>query len=158
MNQIRNQENLYFQKRFPWIAGGLFFVLGADHRVASARANFGLAEVRVGVDFPVGPMEIARTMLAPNDLRRLMMRGQPIAAEAARDAGLIDRIVPEEDLITHAMQDAAEFATIPAAAYASVKQQIRGETVERIKEQTSQARADWFLPGTREAMAAMLGG
>ena len=56
------------------IAGGLFFILSADHRVSSPRAQFGLAEVRVGVDFPVGPMEIARAMLTPNDLRRLMMR------------------------------------------------------------------------------------
>ncbi len=140
------------------IAGGLFFVLGADHRLSSPRATFGLAEVRVGVDFPVGPMEIARAMLAPNDLRRLMMRGQAIRAEDARDAGLIDRIVPEENLITEAMQDAAEFAAIPAAAYASVKQQIRGETIERIKTQMGQPRADWFMPGTREAMTAMLGG
>lgn len=140
------------------IAGGLFFVLGADHRLSSPRATFGLAEVRVGVDFPVGPMESARAMLAPNDLRRLTMRGQPIGAEDARDAGLIDRLVPEEDLITAAMQDAAEFGAIPAAAYSAVKRQIRGETVARIKTQMGQPRADWFMSGTREAMTAMLGG
>lgn len=140
------------------IAGGLFFILAADHRLSSPRAMFGLAEVRVGVDFPTGPMEIARAMLSPNDLRRLMMRGQPIGAEAAREAGVIDRIVPEEDLIAQAMQDAAEFAAIPAAAYASVKRQIRGETVERIKAQMGQSRADWFTAETRDAMTKMLGG
>lgn len=140
------------------IAGGLFFILAADHRLSSPRAVFGLAEVRVGVDFPVGPMEIARAMLAPNDLRRLMMRGQPVGAEAARAAGLIDQIVPEEDLISQAMQDAAEFAAIPPAAYASVKLQIRGETIDRIKAQMQQPRTDWFTTETREAMTAILEG
>ena len=41
------------------IAGGLFFVLVSDYCVAGERAVFGLAEVRVGVRFPVGPLAIA---------------------------------------------------------------------------------------------------
>ena len=42
------------------IAGGLFFVLTADYTIAVPRAKFGLAEVRVGANFPVGPLEIRR--------------------------------------------------------------------------------------------------
>jgi enoyl-CoA hydratase/carnithine racemase len=140
------------------IAGGLFFVLAADHRVVSPRAVFGLAEVRVGVDFPVGPMEIARAMLAPNDLRRLMMRGQPITAEQALAMGLIDQLVPEEMLIDTAMQDAREFAAIPPAAYAAVKRQIRGETIARITAHMADSRDAWFTAETRGAMTAMLEG
>lgn len=140
------------------IAGGLFFVLAADHRLCSPRATFGLAEVRVGVDFPVGPMEIARDMLGPNDLRRLMMRGQSIDAETAKAAGIVDRIVAEADLRDVALQDAAEFASIPATAYAAVKAQIRGDTTLRIRAEMGKAHTDWFLPETRAAMSAMLGG
>ena len=61
--------------------GGLFFVLGSDVRVAHPRAQLGLAEVRVGVGFPVGPMEIARATLSKNALRRLMLTGQPMDAQ-----------------------------------------------------------------------------
>ena len=38
------------------IAGGLFFVLASDRRVALSKSSFGLAEVRVGADFPFGPL------------------------------------------------------------------------------------------------------
>lgn len=140
------------------LAGGLFFVLAADHRVASPRASFGLAEVRVGVDFPVGPMEIARATLSPNDLRRLMLSGQPIGVEAAQDAGIVDRIVPQEGLISAALQDAATFAAIPPGAYASVKRQIRNETIQNIHTQMQVTRKEWFLPETRIAMRAMIKG
>ena len=62
------------------IAGGFFLVLASDYRIASLKARFGLAEVRVGANFPVGPLAIARATLAPNDLRRLMLGGHPIGA------------------------------------------------------------------------------
>lgn len=139
------------------IAGGLFFVLAADHRVAGPAATFGLAEVRVGVDFPAGPMEIARAMLAPNDLRRLMMRGRPIGVEEAQAAGLVDRIVPQDQVLAMALRDAADLAQIPPAAYAAVKRQIRGETVARIEQAMTEERPRWFNNETRAAMARMLG-
>ena len=54
------------------IAGGLFFVLASDRRVAMTKSSFGLAEVRVGADFPVGPLEIAKASpLAPS--RRVIL-------------------------------------------------------------------------------------
>lgn len=139
------------------IAGGLFFILAADHRLATPAAKFGLAEVRVGVDFPAGPLEIARAMLGPNDLRRLMQRGQPIGAEDAQQAGLIDRVVPQDQVLSMALRDAAEFAEIPPASYAAVKHQIRGETIARIDTAMAQERAEWFNHETRAAMARMLG-
>jgi enoyl-CoA hydratase len=139
------------------IAGGLFFVLASDHRIATPKALFGLAEVRVGVDFPVGPFEIARATLSTNELRRLILRGQPIKAEAAMSAGIVDRIVAPEDLRTEALKDAAEFASIPPKAFAAIKQQIRGDVIARIKDGTKATPEPWFTDETRSAMAKMIG-
>ena len=44
------------------IAGGLFPVLCSDYRIAEEKAQFGLAEVRVGVGFPVGLAPPARDL------------------------------------------------------------------------------------------------
>lgn len=139
------------------IAGGLFFVLASDHRVASPNAQFGLAEVRVGVDFPAGPLEIARATLAPNDLRRLILRGQPMGAEAALAAGIVDRIVEKDALYDAAMAAALEFADIPPNAFAAIKLQIRDDAINRIKAATTTAPAPWFTDETRAAMAKMIG-
>lgn len=142
------------------IAGGLFFVLASDVRLAAPRARFGLAEVRVGADFPVGPMEIARATLDPNTLRRLMLTGQPVDADAARAAGIVDVIV-DGDLRERALAEARTLAEIPAIAYASIKNQIRGEAIRRIETAMGAGGnapdGGWFNSETRAAMQRMIG-
>lgn len=138
------------------IAGGFFFLLGADWRVAAPRAQFGLAEVRVGVDFPIGPMEIARDALSPDSLRRLMLTGQPVRAEAALAQGFIDDI--SEDVQASALAKARELAAIPPQAYAAVKRQVRAGAVQRIAAGLAQQPAHWFTEETRPAMRKMVGG
>jgi enoyl-CoA hydratase len=144
------------------IAGGLFYVLASDFRISAARATFGLAEVRVGADFPLGPLEIARATLSPNDLRRLMLTGQPMSADDARIAGIVDRIVPEEGLLEEALAQAAKLGQIPPATFASVKRQIRGEVITKIKAGivagANAPEGGWFNNETVPAMRAMLGG
>jgi len=144
------------------LAGGLFFVLAADLRVAGPRASFGLAEIRVGVDFPVGPMEIARAALDPNALRRLMLTGQPIAVDHARDIGLVDMLVDGGDtVVERAVEEARKLAQLPSIAYAAVKRQIREPAVSAIETAISQganAPAEgWFNSQTRDAMRRMIG-
>ena len=144
------------------IAGGLFYALASDFRISVDRASFGLAEVRVGADFPLGPLEIARATLSPNDLRRLMLTGQPMSAQDARIAGIVDRIVAEDTLLEDALAEAAKLGQIPPATFASVKRQIRGGTIATIKAGIAAGanapEGGWFNDETVPAMRAMLGG
>lgn len=144
----------------PAIAGGLFFVLASDYRISTPGAQFGLAEVRVGADFPVGPLEIARQALSTADARRLMLGGLPIGSEAALQAGIVDEIVPHDDLRDRAMRKALEYAVLPPKTFASVKRQLRGATIDRIElamENGANAPANgWFTEESKTAMQAML--
>lgn len=141
------------------IAGGLFFVLGSDIRVSSPKAKFGLAEVRVGANFPVGPLEIARATLDPNSMRRLMLTGQPISAEQAQHCGIVDLIA--EEVRSGAIEQARALAEIPPKTYASVKNQIRGSTValiqDAIEKGANAPEGGWFNEETRAAMKRMIG-
>lgn len=144
------------------IAGGLFYLLASDVRISTPSAKIGLAEVRVGADFPLGPLEIARATLSPNDLRRLMLTGQPMSAQDAKISGIIDRIVPAEDLFQAALDEAAELGQIPPKTFASVKQQIRGDVIAKIeagiKAGANAPHSGWFNDETIPAMRKMLGG
>jgi enoyl-CoA hydratase len=145
------------------IAGGLFFILTSDYRIAGPRAKFGLAEVRVGVDFPVGPMELARATLGPNGLRRLMLTGRPMDAAQAQAIGMIDEIEPDEAiLLDRALRAARDLAASPPEAYALVKRQIRQNAITRIETAMADGPATaadgWFTAGTRAAMQRMIGG
>ncbi|MEO0936598.1 MAG: enoyl-CoA hydratase/isomerase family protein [Pseudomonadota bacterium] len=141
------------------IAGGLFFVLASDWRVAGEGAKFGLAEVLVGVDFPAGPLGIARAELGAAEARRLMLPGQPIPAAAAQARGIVDEVVPRDQVLVTAQAKAKALAQIPAAAYARVKSQLRGETIAAIRAaEKAEADADrpWIDDKARAAMARML--
>ena len=140
------------------IAGGLFPVLAADYRIGVERATFGLAEVRVGADFPVGPLEIARDQLSPAMLRRLMLTGQPVDAETALTHGILDEIAAEDALDARALEVAVEMASLPPETFASVKRQVKGATTARILDALSRPQPDrWFSDETRPAMKRMIG-
>ncbi|WP_171123398.1 MULTISPECIES: enoyl-CoA hydratase/isomerase family protein [unclassified Ruegeria] len=142
------------------IAGGFFFVLAADWRVAGPKASFGLAEIRVGVDLPIGPLEIARATLEPNTLRRFLLTGQPIHAEDAAAQGVVDELVEVETLLDAAQSKAQELARLPALTYGRVKRQLRAPAIEVIEAEMKRLAGDtdrsWFNEETRDAMQRML--
>ena len=142
------------------IAGGLFPVLCADYRISTAKATFGLAEVKVGVALPFCPMEIARAELSPYDLRRLTQRGVAISADKALGSGLIDELVEPSELLGHAHRVAAEYAELPPQTYAEIKMQVRAEAIARIEKNRTHGQATrasaWFNPETRPAMRKLI--
>jgi enoyl-CoA hydratase/carnithine racemase len=139
------------------IAGGLFFILASDLRVSNSKASFGLAEVRVGADFPVGPLEIARATLDPNMLRRLMLTGLPISAETAHHMGIVD--VLDETPTEKAIAEARKLGKNPPKTYASIKRQIRGGTIAVIEHaiENHASEEGWFSDETKTAMQRMIG-
>ena len=144
------------------IAGGLFFVLTADYTVAIPQAKFGLAEVRVGANFPAGPLEIARDALSPLALRRLTLSGNPIDAADAKTLGIIDEIAEPEALMNRALTVARDYAENPPLAYASIKTQLRQPALTIIRDaidnRSDPTRGGWFTAETKAAMAAMISG
>ena len=144
------------------IAGGLFFVLTADYNVAIPQAKFGLAEVRVGANFPAGPLEIARDALSPLALRRLTLSGNPIDAADAKTLGIIDEIAEPEALMNRALTVARDYAENPPLAYASIKTQLRQPALTIIRDaidnRSDPTRGGWFTAETKAAMAAMISG
>lgn len=144
------------------IAGGFFFVIGCDYRVTHERAGFGLAEVRVGATLPFGPLELARAELPPADMRRLLLNGQPITAQAALASGIVDEIVAADAVMDRALDLAAQYAALPPKTYAASKADLRGATVQRIetamKNGANTPEGGWFSDETKTAMAAMLAG
>jgi len=143
------------------IAGGLILALCADWRVAADVAmQVSLAEVRVGVTFPVAPLEVARGELAPSLARRLILLGEALDAHGAEKLGVLDELVPAGDLLAQAIEQARRHASLPPRTFAITKGQLRSQSLERI----AAARAgqgeprliDWLGEETRWASQAVL--
>jgi enoyl-CoA hydratase len=143
------------------IAGGLILALCADWRiVADLPMHISLAEVRVGVTYPVAPLAIAQGELAPSAARRLILLGETVDAGTAEALAIVDERVPLAALQAHAIAQAARHAELPPRAFATIKRELRAAQLARI----AAARAGhgeprlaaWLGEEMRRASAAML--
>ncbi len=86
------------------IAGGMEFMQGTDIRIAAEHATFGLGEVRFGL-IPTGGTHVRLPRQIPWAVAmELLLTGENIDAKRAYDIGLINKIVPKEDLMDEAMK------------------------------------------------------
>lgn len=86
------------------IAGGMEFMQGTDIRIAAEHATFGLGEVRFGL-VPAGGTHVRLPRQIPWAVAmELLLTGENLDAERAYDIGLINKIVPAEDLMDEAMK------------------------------------------------------
>ena len=89
------------------IAGGLEFMLGTDIRVAAEHAEFGLQEVRWGI-VPISGSHIRLPRQIPWCwAMELLLTGRRLKAHEALACGLINRVVPLDELMptTHGIAD-----------------------------------------------------
>jgi len=86
------------------IAGGMEMLLGTDLRIAAEHATFGLGEVRWGL-VPLGGTHIRLPRQIPWAMSmQLLLTGKPIDAQRAYEVGLINEVVPAEELMPTAMK------------------------------------------------------
>ena len=119
------------------IAGGCIVAAACDRRLMSAGgARIGVSELRVGVPFPTSALEVLASLLAPHHLQDLVLTGRLLDAEEARAIGLVDEVVPAEELLDRAMATARQFAAVPTETWRLTKRSLRQDALDRIDRKT----------------------
>jgi enoyl-CoA hydratase len=114
------------------IAGGLIVAMGADERIAAeGKGKFGLSEVILGVSVPQCLMEPFRHVVGARHMERLAATGENVTAEEALSIGLVDRIVPPDELLDRAVERVRILAGLSAPAYAAIKLRSRAAAIAR---------------------------
>jgi enoyl-CoA hydratase len=104
------------------IAGGMEMLAGTDLRVAAEHATFGLGEVRWGL-IPSGGSHIRFPRQIPWALAmELLLIGEPIDAQRAYEVGLVNRVVPADQLMPTALDLAARICKNGPLAVRTSKQ------------------------------------
>ncbi|HXQ75638.1 MAG TPA: enoyl-CoA hydratase-related protein [Acidimicrobiales bacterium] len=80
---------------------GLTLVTWCDFVLASDRARFGYPEAVLGIPAMVGAVRLPQK-IAWADAMELLMTGEPVDAERARQIGLVWRVVAHEELMAEA--------------------------------------------------------
>ena len=86
------------------IAGGLEILQGTDIRVAAQHASFGLGEVRWGIVAGGGSHIRLPRQIPWAVAMEILLTGRPISAERAYDVGLVNQVVPADQLMDAAFK------------------------------------------------------
>lgn len=95
------------------ITGGFEVALACDVLIASENARFADTHARVGIMPGWGLSQKLSRLIGLYRAKELSLTGNFLDAKTACDWGLVNRVVPAEDLLTVAKKLAADMATIP---------------------------------------------
>ncbi|MFN2334934.1 MAG: enoyl-CoA hydratase-related protein [Wenzhouxiangellaceae bacterium] len=105
------------------IGAGVELIAACDIRVASSRAQFALREVKVGMVPDLGGIARLPHLIGEGWTRELALTGDPIDAETACRAGLVNRVLEgREALLTHARELAGRIAANPPLVVGGIRQ------------------------------------
>ena len=122
------------------LGGGCELALCADYRIAAENAKLGQPEILLGLIPGAGGTQRLARLIGPSKAKDLIFTGRMVKADEALALGLVDRVVPAEEVYAEAHAWAARLAQGPAIALRAAKEAIdtgletdidTGLTVER---------------------------
>lgn len=103
----------------PALGAGFGLMASCDIFLASEDATFAMPEINVGL---AGGVSMLRTMVGRSFTRRMFFTGMKVSAAELYRRGVIDEVVPAEQLMPLAMEIAQEIASKAPLAIAYAKQ------------------------------------
>lgn len=116
------------------IAKGAFLLLSADYRIGvEGDFKIGLNEVMIGMTMHHAGVAIAKARLSEVYLNRSINNAEIYSPKEAINAGFLDAIVPESELISVAISVALQISKINFKAHAATKLKVRKVHLETIE-------------------------
>ena len=92
------------------LGGGCELAMACDIRIASEKAKLGQPEINLGIIPGSGGTQRLPRLVGPSKAKQLIFTGELIDAKTALDIGLVDRVVPHDQL----MEETKKLASIIA--------------------------------------------
>ena len=103
------------------LGGGCELALACDLRVASEKAKFGQPEILLGIIPGGGGTQRLARLVGPARAKDMILTGRQVGADEALRIGLVDRVVPHDEVNAKALELAAELAQGPVSAHSLAK-------------------------------------
>ena len=134
------------------LGGGMTLLLASDIRVAATHATFGLAEVKRGVIAGNGGTQRVLDQLPYAIAMEMLLTGDGIDAAVAERWGLVNKVVPKEQLLETAMGYARRIAAnAPLAVQAAKELAVRSREMDRVTGLRYEAMTNRMLSMTEDA-------
>jgi enoyl-CoA hydratase len=122
---------------------GAFLLMAADVRLgADGPFRLGLNEVRIGLTLPWFAIVLARYRLTPAHFDHACVTGEMFDPQAAREAGLLDAVVPLAELSDRAQAVALELTSMDRPAHAATKLRVRKPVLDELQRAIDSELAD----------------
>jgi enoyl-CoA hydratase len=106
------------------LGGGLELAMAGDIRIAASTAKVGQPEVNLGIIGGFGGTQRLPRLVGQGMASLLLLTGEMIGADEAKQANLIEKVVPPDQLMTEAKRVAAVIASKGPLAIAATKTAI----------------------------------
>jgi len=116
------------------LGGGCELALSCDLRVASEKARFGQPEINLGLIPGGGGTQRLPRLVGLGQALRLTMTGDMIPAEEAREIGLVEMVVPHQELRGKTLELAAKIASKSPLTLRITKEAVRASQRLAIEE------------------------
>ena len=105
-------------------AGGCEFALGCDFLYAAEHAKFAITEVTLGIMPGAGGTINLADAIGERRAREVIYSGRPFSATEAWEWGLVNKVVPANDLMNEVLEMAARIANNAPLSVKQVKKSI----------------------------------
>ena len=113
------------------LGGGLEVALATDLRFAAENAKLGQPEILLGIIPGAGGTQRLSRLVGPSRAKDLIYSGRFVSAAEAQAMGLVDRVLPAEEVLEAAVGWARQFVGGPALALRAAKSSVdRGLEVD----------------------------
>ena len=134
------------------LAGGMTLLLATDIRIAAEHATFGVAEVKRGIIPGNGGTQRILEQLPYAIAMEMLLTGEPIDAATAARFGLVNKVVPRDQLMPAALAMAQKIAAnAPLAVQAAKELAVRSRDTDRVTGLRLEALVNRLLQFTQDA-------
>ena len=106
------------------LGGGCELAMHTDIIIAGESAMFGQPEVRVGIMPGAGGTQRLTRAVGKFKAMKMLMTGRPVTAAEADAMGLVSEVVPDAEVLSRALEMAAEIAALPPLAVMQIKEVV----------------------------------
>ncbi len=108
------------------LGGGLELALTCDVRIAAANARLGLPEVGLGIIPGGGGTQRLTRLVGAGRAKLMIFSGEPLTAQEAERIGLVEKVVPQDQLMAECRAIAEKIISRGPIAVRLAKQAING--------------------------------
>jgi enoyl-CoA hydratase/3-hydroxyacyl-CoA dehydrogenase len=139
------------------VGGGCELAMGCDIRIAAQSARFGQPEISLGIMPGFGGTQRLPRLVGASKALELNLTGEPIGADEAYELGLVNRVVPDHELLDAALAWARKLAMQAPQAVRAIKEVSAGDALDAGLQAEQRAFVEVFATDdAREGVAAFL--